>query len=119
PAAACPPRRAQRLPGLTARGAQQDTQVGIGAALPGPVRATLRLRGGDRPTWQLRARADKVDTALLAGADEPGPTPLSLQLDADGTGGTATVQGHVEPGELRAGVRPAKLMLEDKVLACE
>ncbi|MFC3716114.1 translocation/assembly module TamB domain-containing protein [Luteimonas soli] len=118
-AGASPLRRAPLQLGLIARGDLRDMQVGIGGALPGPVRATLRLQGGDRPTWQLRARADKVDTALLAGADEPSPAPLSLQLDADGTGGTATVQGHVEQGELRAVVRPSKLMLEDKVLAFE
>ena len=118
-AGASPLRRAPLNVGLVARGDLQRMEVGIGGALPGPVRATVSLSGGDRPGWRLRARADKVDTALLAGADEPSPAPLSLQLDADGTGGTAMVQGHVEQGGLRAVVLPSKLVLEDKVLAFE
>ncbi len=117
--AASPLRRAPLQVGLIARGDLQRMQIGIGGALPGPVRATLSLSGGDRPAWQLRARADKVDTALLAGADAPGQAPLSLQLQADGSGGRATLQGSFEQGDLRATVRPSKLVLEDQVLAFE
>ena len=116
---ASPLRRAPLRVGLVARGNLQRMDVGIGGALPGPVRATLQLRGKDTPTWQLRAQADRLDTALLAGAKEPSPTPASLQLSADGVGGTATVQGRFEQGELRAIVRPSKLVLEEKVLAFE
>ena len=116
---ASPLQRAPLRVGLVARGDLQRMDVGIGGALPGPVRATLQLRGKDTPTWQLRAQADRLDTALLAGASEPSPTPTSLQLRADGIGGSATVQGRFEQGELRATVRPSKLMLENKVLAFE
>src|SRR5690606_22958930 len=93
---ASPLRRAPLHVGLIARGDLQRMEIGIGGALPGPLRASLLLSGGDKPTWKLRARGDRIDTALLAGAEEPSTTPLSLQLDADGTGGSATVQGHVE-----------------------
>src|SRR5690606_17060119 len=118
-AGASPLRRAPLQLGLIARGDLDAMQVGIGGALPGQVRATLSLSGGDTPTWRLRARADKVDTALLAGADEASDTPLSLQLQANGVGGRATLQGRFEQGDLHATVRPSKLVLEDKVLAFE
>jgi translocation and assembly module TamB len=116
---ASPLQRAPLRLGLVARGDLQRMEIGIGGALPGPVRASLLLRGKDRPAWQLRAQADGLDTALIAGADEPTATPIALQLRADGVGGSATVQGRFEQGELRATVRPSKLMLEDKVLAFE
>src|SRR5690606_9853631 len=118
-AGASPLRRAPLQLGLIARGDLQDMQIGIGGALPGPVRATLSPAGGDKPTWTVRARADKVDTALLAGADEASDTPLSLQLQANGVGGRATLQGRFEQGDLHATVRPSQVALEDKVLAFE
>src|SRR5690606_8621736 len=105
--------------GVIARGDLEHLEVGVGGALPGQVRARLSLSGRDRPSWQLRASADKIDTALLAGADEASENPLSLQLQADGVGGRATLQGRFEQGDLHATVRPSKLVLEDKVLAFE
>ncbi len=116
---ASPLQRAPLRVGLIARGNLQRMDIGIGGALPGPVRASLTLRGQDNPVWQLRARADKLDTALLTGAAKPSPTPISLQLRADGVGGAATLQGHFEQGELRATVLPSKVKLENKVLAFE
>ncbi|GAA3913426.1 translocation/assembly module TamB domain-containing protein [Luteimonas lutimaris] len=113
-----PLRRALQV-GVIARGDLEHLEVGVGGALPGQVRARLSLSGRDRPSWQLRASADKIDTALLAGADEASENPLSLQLQADGVGGRATLQGRFEQGDLHATVRPSKLVLEDKVLAFE
>ena len=117
--AASPLQRAPLRVGLVARGDLRRMEVGIGGALPGPLRASLLLQGKDTPHWQVRARAERLDTALLAGAKEPDPSPIALQLRADGVGGRATVQGRFEQGTLRAAVRPSKLVLEDKVLAFE
>ncbi len=118
-AGASPLRRAPLRAGLVARGDLRRMDVGIGGALPGPLRASLTLRGADRPTWRLRARADKLDTALLAGAAEPGPDPASLRFEADGTGGAAALQGAFEQGALRATILPSKVTLHDKALAFE
>ncbi|HVI59446.1 MAG TPA: translocation/assembly module TamB domain-containing protein [Luteimonas sp.] len=116
---ASPLGRAPLRVGLVARGNLQRMDVGIGGALPGPLRASLVLRGKDAPAWRLRARADRLDTALLAGATEPGADPASLRLEADGVGGRASLQGSFEQGALRVRVLPSKVSLQDKALAFE
>jgi translocation and assembly module TamB len=107
--------------GLVARGDLSALDVGIAGAAPGRVRATLSLRtppgDPDRPRWQLRADADRIDTALLAGADAPTETPLSLQLRANGAGGVMRLQGEVEQGAFTARVLPSKVTIEEQVLA--
>src|SRR5690606_3175813 len=63
-ASASPLRRTMSL-GVVARGDLEHLEIGVGGALPGQVRASLSLSGNDKPSWRLRASADKVDTALL------------------------------------------------------
>lgn len=111
PLRATPPRLA-----LIARGDLSRMDVAIGGAVPGPLRATLTLRGADTPTWTLRAKADGLDPALLAGG-EASPAPMVFAFDADGTGGRATLKGSFRQGELRAVVQPSVVSLDDQVLA--
>lgn len=113
PLRATPPRLA-----LIARGDLSRMDVGIGGAVPKPLRASLVLRGKDNPTWSLRANTQGLDPALLAG-DAPSPTPIAFDLRADGRGGDATLQGRFEQGQLRARVQPSRLRLQDQVLAFE
>jgi translocation and assembly module TamB len=113
PLRATPPRLA-----LVARGDLARMDVGIGGAVPRPLRASLTLRGADAPRWSLRARTDGLDPAVLAGR-EPSPAPMVFDLRADGTGGRARLQGRFAQGGLRATVRPSTLVLEDQVLAFE
>ena len=103
--------------GFVARGDLARMDVALAGAAPGPVRATLTLRGRDDPRWQLRARGDGIDTGLLAGNGTPGGTPLALRLSADGVGGQATLHGQVDQGEFHATVLPSKVTLEEQVLA--
>jgi translocation and assembly module TamB len=111
PLRATPPRI-----GLVARGDLARMDVGIAGAVPKPLRASLSLRGADTPTWSLRANAQGLDPAVLAG-DDPSPAPIQFELRADGTGGSARLQGRFEQGTLRAVVQPSRLKLQDQVLA--
>jgi translocation and assembly module TamB len=113
PLRAAPPRI-----GLVARGDLAKMDVGIAGAVPDMLRATLTLRGEDRPAWALRASTRGLDPAVLAG-DEPSPAPIVFDLQADGVGGNARVRGRFEQGELRAVIQPSKLKLQDQVLAFE
>lgn len=115
PIASAPQRTPLRL-GFVAKGDLSRMDVAVAGALPGPVRATLTLRGAEIPRWQLRAHADGIDTALLAGARKPSTTPLSLRAQADGVGGRASLSGQFDQGELHARVLPSQLMLQDQVL---
>ncbi|MFD0739614.1 translocation/assembly module TamB domain-containing protein [Lysobacter koreensis] len=109
------PRRSPLRLGFVAKGDLARMDVALAGAAPGPLRATLTLRGAQRPRWQLRARGEAIDTALLAGADTPGE-PLSLRLDADGIGGDATLRGQFDRGDFSATVLPSKVKLEQQVL---
>jgi translocation and assembly module TamB len=113
PLRATPPRLA-----LIARGDLSKMDVGIGGAVPKPLRASLTLRGEQNPHWSMRANTEGLDPAVLAGG-EPSPAPMVFDLRADGTGGRAKLQGRFAQGELRATVQPSTLVLEDQVLAFE
>lgn len=113
PLRATPPRLA-----LIARGDLSRMDVGIGGAVPKPLRASLTLRGAHNPRWSLHANTDGLDPAVLAGA-EPSPAPMIFDLRADGTGGRARLRGRFAQGDLRATVQPSTLVLDDQVLAFE
>lgn len=125
-----PERRAPLRLGFVARGDLGHLDAALVGAAPGPVRATLTLRAPPRPgdddafdteraRWQLRADADALDTALLAGADAPSEHPLSLRLRADGIGGAMRAQGELEQGALQARLRPSRITIAEQVLAFE
>lgn len=111
---AAPPRTPPRL-GVIARGDAARLDVGLGGALPGPLRATLTLRPGrapDAPRWSLEARADAFDPALFDPTAEPAPTPWRARVSAQGEGGRARVQGEAAQGELAFVLHPSQLALE-------
>src|SRR3546814_8922431 len=107
--------------GFGARGELARMDVAVAGHAPGPLRATLVLRenedDADRPRWRLRAQADGLDPGLLADpAAAPTDTPLSLQLQADGLGGAATLSGRMQQGEFTAQVLPSQVRIEDQLL---
>ena len=117
--------------GLVARGDLARMDVALAGRAPEPLRATLVLRGEDepgdtsgatpatldRPRWQLHAQASALDLGLLADPDAaPTETPLSLQIDARGTGGDARVSGKVQQGDLAVTILPSRLRVEDQLL---
>ncbi|KGM53686.1 pathogenicity protein [Lysobacter arseniciresistens ZS79] len=121
--------------GFVARGDLSRMDVALAGRAPGPLQATLVLRGDtapqavkglgevvtdpaiERPGWQLRASADALDIGLLTDpAAAPAEIPLSLQLQADGIGGVATVRGEVRQGDFHARVLDSRLRVEDQVL---
>ena len=121
--------------GFVARGDLSRMDVAIAGRAPGPLQATLVLRGDTapqavkglgevatapgiaRPGWQLRADAEALDIGLLA---DPGATPseapMALQLRADGVGGRATISGVVRQGTFEARVLESRVQVEDQVL---
>lgn len=113
-------RRTQARLGLVARGDLSRMVVGIGGRAPGPLRATLTLRGQENPRWELRAQADALDPGLLTGGTQPPvPDPIVAQLQANGVGGRAQLQGSFTRGDVQVDVRPSQLHLEEQVLAVE
>lgn len=103
--------------GLVARGDLSRMDVALAGAAPGPLRATLTLRGKDDPRWQLRARSDALDIGLLTSpADAPGDAPMALRFEAEGVGGNADLRGEFRQGELAIDVLPSKVSLKDQVL---
>ncbi|QDH71928.1 translocation/assembly module TamB [Lysobacter alkalisoli] len=106
--------------GLVARGNLAKMDIGLGGAVPGPLRATLSietraLEERSAPRWQLRADARALDPGLLAGG-EPLEAPLAATLSVDGVGGAMDVQGELTRGDLTARIQPSKLRLEDQVV---
>lgn len=100
--------------GLVARGDLSRMDVAVAGAAPGPVQATLVLRGRDRPAWSLRAHASVFDPALLAG--HPSSTPFAFDLAAGGRGGDAMVRGHLARGAMAFALQPSRVLLADQVL---
>lgn len=113
-------RRTPARLGLVARGDLSLMVVGIGGRAPGPLRASLTLRGQEDPRWQLQAQVDALDPGLLTGGTQPpAPHPIIAQLQASGVAGRAQLQGSFTRGDLQVDVRPSELHLEEQVLTVE
>jgi translocation and assembly module TamB len=104
--------------GLVARGDLSRMDVAVSGNVPATLRATLTLRGRDAPGWQLRAHSDALDPSLLIGSGEAG-TPIAFNLQADGHGGDAQLQGRIRRGELTATIQPSHISLADQVLTVQ
>jgi translocation and assembly module TamB len=115
--AVLPGRTSPRL-GLVARGDLSRMEVALSGNVPATLRASLTLRGKDRPGWQLRANSDALDPSLLAGSGEPG-TPIAFTLRADGHGGDARLQGRIARGDLAATIQPSRISLAEQVLTVQ
>lgn len=103
--------------GLVAKGDLARMDVAVAGYAPGPLRASLTLRGKDDPRWQLRAKADALDIGVLLSPEAaPSETPLAAQFDMHGIGGAAELSGSFAQGDLRAEILPSKVKLEEQVL---
>jgi len=105
--------------GLIAKGDLSRMDVAIGGRAPEPLRATVVLGGDeDAPAWQLRARSDGLDPALLTGQAASGE-PYAFALTVDGVGGRMDVSGEARQGDMAVTIAPSKIHLEDQVLVVE
>lgn len=100
--------------GLVARGDVSHLDVVVSGSVPGPLLATVALRGHDNPGWRLQADAQALDPSLLAGG-EPG-IPLVLKLEAEGEGGHARLRGRFERDGLVARLLPSEVTLRGQEL---
>jgi len=100
--------------GLVARGDLARMDVAVVGRAPGPVRATLTLRGRDHPRWQLRSSAEAFDPGVLTGSDAG--IPLAWTLQANGVEGAADLRGRVTRDGQTVTVLPSKLRLNEQVL---
>lgn len=108
--------------GLVARGDLDKMEVAIAGRAPAPLHANLVVTGRDAPTWTFKAATEALDTSLLipaAGQFNPPATPIALNLQASGKGGTADVHGSIKQGELSATLQPSRISLANQVLDIE
>ncbi|GAB3746978.1 translocation/assembly module TamB domain-containing protein [Lysobacter olei] len=106
-------RTAPRL-GLVARGDLSRMDVAVAGRAPGAVRASVTLRGRERPRWQLRSAAEAFDSSLVAGGDPS--APMAWTLTADGVEGAADLHGQVTWDGQTVRVLPSKVRLDEQVL---
>ena len=112
------PRRGAQL-GLVARGDLDRMSVAVAGNAPAPVRATVQLVGAEEPRWELRAVSEGFDPTLFAQAADGDAPLIELDLEAEGIGGRAEVEGRFARGGLAAVVLPSRLRLEDQVLQAD
>ena len=105
--------------GLVARGDLSQMTVALAGDAPAPLRAILVLGGGAEPRWQLQARADGLDPALFDADGRGDAAPVVFDLDAEGVGGVAELEGRVVHGDLEVVVRPSRVRLEEQVLQAD
>lgn len=102
--------------GLIARGDLSRMDAALAGTAPGPLRATLALRGKRDPRWQLQVKADALEPGLLTGTPQANATPLALQFHANGRGGNANLRGTLAQGDFSATILPSRLRVENQVL---
>ncbi len=102
-------RAAARL-GLAARGSLAAMQVEVRGVAPGPLRASLSLRGREAPQWQLRSQLEGLDPGLFTGAASAPAWYASLR--ADGSGGLAKLSGQARRGDFELRVLPSVVRIE-------
>lgn len=102
-------RPAARL-GVAARGSLASMQVEVRGVAPGPLRASLSLRGRQSPRWQLHSQLEGLDPGLFTGA-ATAPAWYAT-LDADGMGGVAELSGRARRGDFELRVLPSNVRLE-------
>ena len=106
--------------GLVARGDLERMDIGLAGRAPAPVRATLTVRGKERPRWNLHAHSEALDLGLL-GEGRPSGSPLALRFAADGVGGEMNLSGDFAYGDPKQGtisatVLPSRLRIENQIL---
>jgi translocation and assembly module TamB len=102
-------RPAARL-GFAARGSLSALHVEARGVAPGPLSASLLLRGHAVPNWQLRANAQGLDPALFTSADT-GPGWYA-NASATGEGGVAKLEASARRGDFALRVLPSTLTLQ-------
>ncbi|WP_282260597.1 translocation/assembly module TamB domain-containing protein [Stenotrophomonas sp. PS02301] len=103
--------------GLVARGDLGHMEVAIAGNAPAPLQASLVFDGRTDPVWKLAARSKELDLALLVpGMDASTSTPMALDVQADGKGGQANLQGSFKQGDIAVELAPSKVGLADQVL---
>ena len=103
--------------GLVARGDLGHMEVAIAGNAPAPLQASLVFDGRTDPVWKLAARSKELNLALLVpGMDASTSTPMALEVQADGKGGQANLQGSFKQGDIAVELAPSKVGLADQVL---
>jgi len=106
-------RPAARL-GFAARGSLSDMHLELRGVAPGPLSASIGLRGRAPPFWKLHASAEGLDPALFTGADTaPG---WYASLDATGEGGLAKLEGRARRAGFELRVLPSTVQVQDQRL---
>ena len=103
--------------GLVARGDLAHMEVALAGRAPEPLRALLVFDGRTDPTWTASVRTEALDVRLLGPAMAASTLPpVTVDLRANGKGGSADLQGRAQLGEDVVELSPSKVRLEDQVL---
>ena len=106
-------RPAARL-GVAARGSLAAMHLQVRGVAPGPLRASVALRGRESPHWQLRSQLDGLDPGLFTGAASA--PAWYATLNADGIGGLAKLSGRAQQGDFQLQLLPSTVRIEQQRL---
>ena len=103
--------------GLVARGDLGHMEVAVAGRAPKPLRALLTFDGRTDPTWTASVRTEELDVRLLGPAMAASTLqPVTVDLRANGKGGSADLQGRAQLGQDVVELAPSKVTLEEQVL---
>ncbi|TNJ32722.1 translocation/assembly module TamB domain-containing protein [Arenimonas terrae] len=102
---------------LSAKGDLDEMRLDLAGRAPQPLSLSLDLRESAAvPVWTFASHSEGFDPALFGAA--PGEI-LAWQLDANGRGGEAQLQGEVIRGDWRIGIESSRLVLASQMLRAE
>ena len=102
--------------GLAAFGDLDKMDIAVAGNAPEAVKAQLTLRDEDNPNWTLVANSKGLDIARLTDPAAAAGAPLLFNLDANGVGGKARLQGTVQQGDFAVTLQPSNVSLENQVI---
>jgi len=100
--------------GFAARGSLAAMHAELRGVAPGPLSASLLVRGKAPPLWSLDAKAEGFDPALFTGADTSAGWYANAKIA--GEGGLAKLQASAKRGDFSLRVLPSNLRVQGQRL---
>jgi translocation and assembly module TamB len=102
--------------GLVLRGDLSHMELALAGNAPGPLHATVSLRGRGAPHWTAALAAEGIDGAVF-GLPMAAAAPWTANFEASGVGGLAGMQGALRSGDTRYAVLPSSIRIARQQLS--